>query len=93
MTLEPGLRAAFRHTVTETDTAVALGSGEVPMLATPRGRPDGDARLNGQPTFRYKTVGPDSSAGGLKPLAAERSTVIGSPGTVLRPSMPNHSAA
>ena len=36
MTLEPGLRAAFRYTVTEADTAVALGSGEVPVLATPR---------------------------------------------------------
>jgi fluoroacetyl-CoA thioesterase len=36
MTLEPGLRAAFRYTVTETDTAVAVGSGEVPVLATPR---------------------------------------------------------
>jgi len=36
MTLEPGLRAAFRCTVTEADTAAALGSGEVPVLATPR---------------------------------------------------------
>lgn len=36
MTLEPGLQAAFRHTVTEADTAAAIGSGEVPMLATPR---------------------------------------------------------
>jgi fluoroacetyl-CoA thioesterase len=36
MTLEPGLRAAFRHTVTEADTAAAIGSGEVPVLATPR---------------------------------------------------------
>jgi fluoroacetyl-CoA thioesterase len=36
MTLKPGLRAAFRYTVTDADTAVALGSGEVPVLATPR---------------------------------------------------------
>ena len=36
MTLEPGLQAAFRCTVTEADTAAALGSGEVPVLATPR---------------------------------------------------------
>jgi fluoroacetyl-CoA thioesterase len=36
MTLEPGLTATFRHTVTEADTAVAVGSGEVPVLATPR---------------------------------------------------------
>ena len=36
MTLGPGLRAAFRYTVTEADTAVALGSGQVPVLATPR---------------------------------------------------------
>jgi fluoroacetyl-CoA thioesterase len=36
MTLEPGLRAAFQYTVTEADTAAALGSGEVPVLATPR---------------------------------------------------------
>jgi fluoroacetyl-CoA thioesterase len=36
MTLEPGLEAAFRYTVTRADTAVAVGSGEVPVLATPR---------------------------------------------------------
>jgi fluoroacetyl-CoA thioesterase len=36
MTLEPGLEAAFRYTVTEADTAAAVGSGEVPVLATPR---------------------------------------------------------
>jgi fluoroacetyl-CoA thioesterase len=36
MALEPGLEAAFRYTVTEADTAAALGSGEVPVLATPR---------------------------------------------------------
>ena len=36
MTLEPGLEAAFRYTVTEADTAAALGSGDVPVLATPR---------------------------------------------------------
>jgi fluoroacetyl-CoA thioesterase len=36
MTLEPGLEASFRYTVTEADTAAALGSGEVPVLATPR---------------------------------------------------------
>ena len=36
MTLEPGLRAAFRYTVTGADTAVAVGSGQVPVLATPR---------------------------------------------------------
>jgi predicted thioesterase len=36
MTLAPGFQAAFRYTVTEADTAAALGSGEVPVLATPR---------------------------------------------------------
>jgi predicted thioesterase len=36
MTLDPGLAAAFRYTVTDADTAAALGSGEVPVLATPR---------------------------------------------------------
>ena len=36
MTLEPGLQAAFRYTVTEADTAAAVGSGDVPVLATPR---------------------------------------------------------
>jgi fluoroacetyl-CoA thioesterase len=36
MTLEPGLRAAFHYTVTGADTAAAVGSGEVPVLATPR---------------------------------------------------------
>jgi predicted thioesterase len=34
--LAPGLEAAFRYVVTEADTAVAVGSGEVPVLATPR---------------------------------------------------------
>src|SRR4030095_15798178 len=36
MTLEPGLEAAFRYTVAEADTAAAVGSGDVPVLATPR---------------------------------------------------------
>lgn len=34
--LEPGLAAAESHTVTEVDTALAVGSGDVPVLATPR---------------------------------------------------------
>jgi fluoroacetyl-CoA thioesterase len=36
MTLEPGLEATLRYTVTEADTAAAVGSGDVPVLATPR---------------------------------------------------------
>jgi predicted thioesterase len=36
MALEPGLSAAVSLTVTEADTAQALGSGDVPVLATPR---------------------------------------------------------
>jgi fluoroacetyl-CoA thioesterase len=36
MSLDPGLEATFRYTVTEADTAAAAGSGEVPVLATPR---------------------------------------------------------
>jgi fluoroacetyl-CoA thioesterase len=36
MALIPGLEAAFRYTVTGADTAAAVGSGEVPVLATPR---------------------------------------------------------
>jgi fluoroacetyl-CoA thioesterase len=36
VTLEPGLAAAFRYTVTVDDTAEAVGSGEVPVLATPQ---------------------------------------------------------
>jgi predicted thioesterase len=36
MPLTPGLEAAFRYTVTAADTAAAVGSGEVPVLATPR---------------------------------------------------------
>jgi fluoroacetyl-CoA thioesterase len=36
MTLEPGLQATFWHTVAEADTAAAIGSGEMPVLATPR---------------------------------------------------------
>jgi fluoroacetyl-CoA thioesterase len=34
--LEPGLSAALVHTVEEQDTAAAVGSGDVPVLATPR---------------------------------------------------------
>ncbi len=34
--LEQGLRAAFDHLVTDADTALAMGSGDVPVLATPR---------------------------------------------------------
>jgi predicted thioesterase len=34
--LTPGLEATIRSTVTEDDTAVALGSGDVPVLGTPR---------------------------------------------------------
>jgi fluoroacetyl-CoA thioesterase len=36
MPLEPGLSAQVRHTVTDDDTAIALRSGDVPVLATPR---------------------------------------------------------
>jgi hypothetical protein len=38
-------------------------------------------------------MGPDRSDGRLKLVAAERSTVIASPGTVWRSSTLNHSAA
>ncbi len=34
--LSAGLRATVRAAVTDTDTAVAMGSGDVPVLATPR---------------------------------------------------------
>lgn len=34
--LEPGLRATVPLVVTDADTAPALGSGDVPVLATPR---------------------------------------------------------
>ncbi|HEY3239820.1 MAG TPA: hotdog domain-containing protein [Acidimicrobiia bacterium] len=36
MVLTPGLSAAVEHVVAESDTAVALGSGDVPVLGTPR---------------------------------------------------------
>jgi fluoroacetyl-CoA thioesterase len=36
MPINPGLRAGFAYTITEADTAVAAGSGDVPVLATPR---------------------------------------------------------
>ena len=36
MALDPGLHATFRYAVTPSDTALALGSGDVPVLATPR---------------------------------------------------------
>jgi|SRR5215218_11020309 len=35
MTLEPGLQATFRYTLTEADTAAAVVSGQVPVLAPP----------------------------------------------------------
>ena len=34
--LTPGRRITATHRVTDSDTAVALGSGELPVLATPR---------------------------------------------------------
>jgi predicted thioesterase len=34
--LVPGLRASVRVTVADSDTAQAMGSGDVPVLATPR---------------------------------------------------------
>ncbi len=36
MALEVGLQAALVHTVAADDTAEAVGSGDVPVLATPR---------------------------------------------------------
>jgi predicted thioesterase len=36
MPLEPGLAASFDHTVGADDSAIAFGSGDVPVLATPR---------------------------------------------------------
>lgn len=36
MGLEVGLQAALIHVVAEQDTAAAVGSGDVPVLATPR---------------------------------------------------------
>ncbi len=36
MPLEPGLSAELELTVAEEDTAEAMGSGDVPVLATPR---------------------------------------------------------
>jgi fluoroacetyl-CoA thioesterase len=34
--ISPGLHASFSYTVTDADTAAALGSGLVPVLSTPR---------------------------------------------------------
>ena len=36
MALEPGLSASFDHCVSEEDLAIALTSGDVPVLSTPR---------------------------------------------------------
>ena len=36
MGLAVGLRATVRHVVTDADTAIEAGSGDVPVLATPR---------------------------------------------------------
>src|SRR5579875_1275048 len=35
-TLHPGMSASLSHQVTEADTAEAVGSGDVPVLGTPR---------------------------------------------------------
>jgi predicted thioesterase len=34
--LDPGLAALYSYAVTDADTALAVGSGDVPVLATPR---------------------------------------------------------
>jgi fluoroacetyl-CoA thioesterase len=36
MALAPGLRASLRVVVSEADTAIEVGSGDMPVLATPR---------------------------------------------------------
>jgi fluoroacetyl-CoA thioesterase len=36
MSLAPGLRSFVQITVADTDTAIAMGSGDVPVLGTPR---------------------------------------------------------
>lgn len=36
MSVQPGLSARVEHVVSDADTAIALHSGEVPVLATPR---------------------------------------------------------
>lgn len=36
MVLAPGLSATVEHVVEESDTSIALGSGDVPVLGTPR---------------------------------------------------------
>lgn len=36
MPLDPGLAASFGYVVADADTAIAAGSGDVPVLATPR---------------------------------------------------------
>jgi predicted thioesterase len=36
MPLDPGLHASFRYVVAPEDTALAIGSGDVEVLATPR---------------------------------------------------------
>jgi predicted thioesterase len=36
MSVQPGLSARVEHVVSDDDTAIALHSGEVPVLATPR---------------------------------------------------------
>jgi len=36
MPLGPGLSASLTHVVEDADTAIAIGSGDVPVLATPR---------------------------------------------------------
>lgn len=80
MPIEPGQHAMLLRTVTEQDTAQALGSGDLPVLATPRllawCEQATVAAVAGSLTARQSSVGTRVE------LAHERASAVGSEVTV-----------
>jgi predicted thioesterase len=76
MELEPGLRGEASLTVTDDDTALAMRSGDVPVLATPRvvalGEEAAMAALEGRVPPGYTTVGMRVQLDHLQPTAIGR---------------------
>ena len=59
----PGLTAQVELTVADTDTARAVGSGDVPVLATPRVLALAEAATVAATTPRMPPAGPRSGSG------------------------------
>ena len=74
-----GLRAMVQHVVTGADTSIALGSGDVPVLATPRVvalcEQATVAALAGQLGPEFSTVGMRVQLDHLQPTAVGQSVV------------------